>query len=456
MTLIQPILAFLGAILIMVTFHEWGHYLVARWCGVRVLRFSVGFGRILWKWQKTPQDTEWAISAIPLGGYVKMLDQREGPVLERDLPFAFDQKPLYQRTLIVLAGPLANFLLALLIYWLLLMAGMPGVRTFVDEPAAGTPAAVAGIHAGDLVLQFDDQPVTDWGDLDMRILEAALGHESPQLLIRTADGREVSRTLDLSQLKESGDDADLPRHVGLSVWNAPLEPVVGQVMANMPAAAAGLHSGDRILAVNGKSVASWQEVVKMVHESAGVALTLAVRREGQGVLTLQATPTARKEGTGKSVGLLGITPRMDETLKNRLTTVVHQSPGDAMIGAARKTLAMTQLTLQSVKGMLVGQISARNVGGAIQIADYAGQAAKVSWIAYFSFIAFISVGLGVLNLFPIPVLDGGHLMYYVAEWVLGRPLSERAMILSQKLGFALLMFLMGFALYNDIQRLITN
>jgi regulator of sigma E protease len=449
------LLAFTGAIVIMVVFHEWGHYQVARWCGVRVLRFSVGFGRVLWKWQKSPQHTEWAISAIPLGGYVKMLDQREGPVQEKDLPYAFDQQTLLRRTLIVLAGPLANFLLAVLLYWLLLMAGMPGLKAFVDEPVTGSPAAVAGIHAGDEVLLFNGQAVEDWSDFNVRILQAALSHEVVELSLRTADGRMLNRSLDLTRFEAGGDDPDLARRVGLIPWKIPLEPVVGQVIAGTAAEAAGLRPGDRILSIQGKPVVSWQELVKIIHANPEVALELELRRNGQW-MKLQATPARRQDSAGHAVGILGVTPRLDEASKNRMTTIVRQPPLAALGGAFGKTLEMTRLTLQSLKGMLTGELSARNVGGAIQIADYAGQAARVGWAAYFSFIAFISIGLGVINLFPIPVLDGGHLMYHVAEWVRGRPLSEQTMMLSQKVGFAILMMLMGFALYNDIQRLITN
>lgn len=455
LNVLWSLVAFTGAVIIMVVFHEWGHYQVARWCGVRVLRFSVGFGKVLWKWQKSPQHTEWAISAIPLGGYVKMLDQREGPVQEKDLPYAFDQQSLLRRTLIVVAGPLANFVLAVLIYWWLLMAGLPGLRAFVDEPIAGSPAATAGIHAGDEILQFNGQAVEDWSDLNLRTLQSALAHEVIELSVRAADGRSVVRSLDLSHLQAGGEDPDLTRRVGLIPWNAPLDPVVGQVMAGSAAESAGLKAGDRILSINGKSVVSWQDVVKIIHANPEVSLGLELRR-GEQWVQIQATPARRQDPAGRRIGILGVTPRVDETLKQRMTTVVRQPPLAAFTGAMEKTYEMTRLTLQSLKGMLMGELSARNVGGAIQIADYAGQAARVGWAAYFSFIAFISVGLGVINLFPIPVLDGGHLMYHVAEWVRGRPLSEQAMMLSQKVGFTVLMMLMGFALYNDIQRLITN
>ncbi len=452
---LQTALAFLGALLMLIVVHEWGHYWVARRVGVKVLRFSIGFGKPLWRSRRGPDQTEWVIGAFPLGGYVRMLDEREGIVPPEEVARAFNRQSLARRFAIVVAGPLANFILAFLIYCGLYLYGIPGLVPYVDAPPSGTLAAGAGFQAGERIIQVAHQPVETWNEVQLLLIDQSL--EKGRLEVKTQDdaGHIALHELDLSRLEASQRDANLLDQIGLKPWDFPIPPEIGQVLSEGPAGRAGLQTGDRIQAVDGQPLASWQALVKIVRASAGHVLTMTLDHQGQTrVITL--TPQTEHSEEGKVVGKIGVSPLLSPELSAHYWTTVREGPVGAIQHAASKTWEVTRLTFKTFAAMLMGEASWKNVGGPIQIADYAGQTARMGAVPYLTFIALISISLGALNLLPVPLLDGGHLMYYVVELIKGSPVSDRMLALTQRVGLMLLVALMGFALYNDIQRLLTN
>ena len=455
MTLVTTVVAFIIALGSLILFHELGHYLVARALGVKVLRFSIGFGRPLLRKRYGRDDTEWVIAAFPLGGYVKMVDEREGSVAPKDLPRAFNRQSVYRRFAIVSAGPIANFLLAIVIYWVLFVSGMPGLRPIVDEPPAATPALSAGFHAGDTLVKIDNEPVATWQDARWLLLQHAVNRGSVRIEVSDRRGYIDTRVLDLSKLTNEDMDGDFLRAIGLQRFNPPLAPVIGHVVPKGPAARAELREGDRILAVDGEAIEHWQELVAKVRQKPGAALALTVERRSGERTELKVEAEAVPEG-GRSIGRIGAAPKVDEQAMRSLMTEVRYGVGDSFGRAIAKTWETSVFSLRMLGKMLTGHISLKNLSGPITIADYAGQSAQVGWVAYLSFVALISISLGVLNLLPVPLLDGGHLMYYIVEIFKGRPVSERTMQIGQHIGMAVLFTLMLLALYNDVNRLISN
>jgi regulator of sigma E protease len=451
MSLISTLIAFIVALGVLIVFHEFGHYLVARLCGVKVLRFSVGFGMPLWKRRFGRDGTEWAIAAFPLGGYVKMLDEREGPVEVEERHRAFNVQPVAKRFAIVLAGPVANFVLAILLYWLLLVHGLPGIRPVVGAPLPDTPAAHAGFHAGDLIRRIGDAQVSTWQDVRWVLLENALRREAVRVELQSERGDINFGRLDLSRIGPEHIDGDLLQSVGITRYQPPLKPVIGRLIAGGAGERDGLNPGDEVVEVDGRPVAHWDELVSAISTAAGRALTMRVRRADR-ALQLTVTPEAKTEG-GKTVGRIGAAPRVDEAEMKKLVTEVRYGPVVAAVKALERTWEVALFTLKMLGKMIVGELSLKNLSGPITIADYAGQSAQMGWLAYLSFLALISISLGVLNLLPVPLLDGGHLMYYVAEIIKGSPVSDRVMEIGQQLGMVLLFSLMAFAIYNDINRL---
>jgi regulator of sigma E protease len=454
MTLLTTLVAFVIALGSLILFHELGHYLVARALGVKVLRFSIGFGRPLLRRTYGADRTEWVIAAFPLGGYVKMVDEREGKVAPEDLPRAFNRQPVLRRFAIVAAGPIANFLLAIAIYWVLFMSGMPGLRPILDEPPPATAAHAAGFHEGDTLVRIGTEPVATWQDARWVLLQHAVDRASVRIEVTDRRGYIESRTLDLSGLTSEDLDGDFLRAAGLLRFNPPLEPVLGQVVEGSPAHKAGLRAGDRIVAIDGTAVTSWQQVVSSVREKPGATLTLEVERDGARVQAAVTTETVNE--AGRSIGRMGAAPKVDPQAMRAMLTEVRYGFGESLVRATGKTWETSLFSLQMLGKMLTGHISLKNLSGPITIADYAGQSAQVGWIAYLSFVALISISLGVLNLLPVPLLDGGHLMYYTIEILKGRPVSERAMQIGQHVGMAVLFTLMLLALFNDVNRLISN
>ena len=448
--------SFLVTVAVLVVFHEFGHYLVARLMGVKILRFSVGFGKPLLARRRGPDQTEWVLSAIPLGGYVKMLDSREGPVPPADAHRAFDAQGVAARIHIVLAGPAANFLLALALYWVLFVTGLPGMKPIVGDPPPNSPAAVAGLASGDTLVSVADEPVATWNDARWMLLKQAVKRETTALEVETERGAHATRRLDMSGLTKDDLDKDFFAKLGL----APLQPRVaaylGKVHPGKAGERAGLAAGDLVVSVDAKPIATWAEFTAQVAASPGKELAIEVERAGRR-FPLHATPDAVSEGA-RRIGRLGIEIRAD-LLKphyDRMTTIVRYGPIDAVGKAALKVYDLSVFSVKMLGRMIVGDLSWKNLSGPITIADYAGQSAQAGWISWLGFLALVSVSLGVLNLLPIPLLDGGHLVYYFAEIVKGTPVSEKTMEIGQRLGLALLLGLTFFAFYNDLNRLFTG
>lgn len=446
--------AFALALGVLIVVHELGHFLVARLCGIKVLRFSVGFGRPLLVKRFGADKTEWAISAFPLGGYVKMLDEREGPVEPQEVQRAFNRQAVWKRILVVVAGPLANLLLAILLYWLIFMQGMEELRPIVAAPPSATAAAAAGVQDGETVRSVNGRLVATWQELRWELLQVA-ADRSPVILELINSRQEISiRHLDIRNLSESDYETDLPSSLGLRPFRPPLRPVIGMVQTDSVAERAGLRSGDEFLAIHGRTVRAWGEVSALIRQSPGIPLDIELRRDGQTV-RLQVTPSSVEEG-GQSIGRIGIQVRDDPALRQAMMITVRYGVVAALVKASAQTWDTSIFSLSMIGRMIAGQVSWKNLSGPVTIADYAGQSARLGWSYYLKFLALISISLGVLNLLPIPILDGGHLLYYIAEIIKGGPLSERIMEIGQQIGLFLLVMLMAFAFYNDINRLVSG
>lgn len=452
MELLQTLLATLVALGVLVTIHEWGHFWVARRCGVKVLRFSIGFGKPLW--MRTAADgTEYAIAAIPLGGYVRMLDEREGEVPVALREQAFNNKPVLQRIAIVAAGPLVNLAFAVLAYWLLFMSGISVVVPVVGAITPGSPAALAGVETGLEVLEVDGHPVRSWNEVNLRLASRVGESGSVELLLG-----EPKRGFAHSYQVPIDDWAvDLEREsplqaLGLEPWRPDFPAVIGQLLPDGAAARDGLQPGDRVLAVDGEAVVDWLHFVERVQAAAEVPLALLIERQGGEQQRLTLTPAARTREDGRVIGYIGAGVAPVEVPESMQRTLSY-GPLDALVNGAHKTGQMIGLTLDSIGKMIAGVISVKNLSGPITIAKVAGTSAASGLESFISFLAYLSISLGVLNLLPIPMLDGGHLMYYMVELVRGRPVSERVQMLGLRIGMALLFSLMALAIVNDIARL---
>ncbi|MEW6313233.1 MAG: RIP metalloprotease RseP [Pseudomonadota bacterium] len=454
MKILITLAAFAVALGILIVIHELGHYVAARLSGVKVLRFCVGFGRPLWLRRFGRDQTEWAIAAFPLGGYVKMLDEREGEVAREELPRAFNRQAVGKRFFIVFAGPFANFLLAILFYWVLFIHGVPGLKPMVAEPPHASAAAMAGFADQDHIVKVGGTTVQTWHDVRWALLQRALHKDVVEVEVRDSAGRDAVRTLDLSGLSVGEMSGDLLVALGLMRYEAHIEAVIGQVLEGSVAEHAGLQSGDRVLRVNDYPVRYWEDFVEWVRANPAKPLDIEIKR-GTDLQTILVVPEVVSEG-GREMGRIGTAPRMNVEMMKDMMVEVSYPVGVSLVKAMEKTGEMAWFSLKMLGKMVMGEVSLKNISGPITIADYAGQSAQVGGVAYLNFLALISISLGVLNLLPIPLLDGGHLMYYTVEFVRGRPVSERAMELGQRLGMALLFTLMLFAIYNDINRLMSS
>ncbi|HEX9398086.1 MAG TPA: RIP metalloprotease RseP [Burkholderiales bacterium] len=454
MSLLQTVLAFVVALGVLIVVHEYGHYLAARLCRVKVLRFSVGFGRPLATWRLGPDRTEWSLAAIPFGGYVKMLDEREGPVAPHEAARAFNRQGVGKRFFIVVAGPVFNFLFAIAVYAALFMHGLPEARPVIAAPPPGTLAAAAGLRGGDRVRAIDGEALETWQELRWRVLQAALQRQPVKLEIIDERGHIEATPLDLHAFPAEEIEGDVLERIGLRLYRPPLEPVLGQLVAGGAAERAGLAAGDRVLRADGIAVANWEDLVGRIRARPGVALRLVVERDGR-EQALEVTPDPVASGDTR-IGRIGAAPRVPPGYAEALSVRVQHGLFDSLSRAVAKTADISAFSLRMLGRMLIGELSWRHLSGPVTIADFAGQSAQAGWISYLTFLALISISLGVLNLLPIPLLDGGHLMYYAIEIVKGRPVSERAMELGQRLGLALLLVMMAFAFYNDLNRLLTG
>jgi regulator of sigma E protease len=446
------LLAFIAAIAILVVIHEMGHYWVARLCGVKVLRFSVGFGKAIYTKRFANSETDWVVSAIPLGGYVKMLDEREGEVAKHELHLAFNRQPVLQRMAIVVAGPVANLLLAIILFWALFIYGVPGLKPVLGEILPNTAAAAAFMHAQETIVSINEKAIPSWEQVNWVLLDIVLqGATEARIEARTAQGDIVLHVLDLKAFTSGDLNEDFLRTLGLQPYQPLVRPVIGKLVEGGVAQLAGLLPDDKILRVDSQSIEDWKDLVKTVRGHPGQLLQLEIERNGA-LQVLHLTPEATSEANIK-VGKIGAAPRIDQREFDALLTTVHYAPLAAFGHAVRKTWEISKVSLKTLGKMVVGEMSLKNLSGPITIADYAGQSAQMGVVAYLSFLALISISLGVLNLLPIPLLDGGHLLYYTVELIKGSPMSERVWGAGQKVGIALLVTLMALALFNDFSRL---
>ncbi len=431
---------------LLVTFHEFGHFIVARMCGVKVLRFSVGFGKPLWM-RRDRRGTEFAIAAIPLGGYVKMLDEREGEVAADELDQAHNRKPVGQRMAIAAAGPAFNLIFTLAAFWLMLVVGKPDYLPIVAPPTG--MAAEAGIEAGDRINTINGDAVDSWSSALQKLGENAVGRYDSRLGVTTASGSTQTRTLAFSKLPADVGESELFDRIGLTLQPRERDPVIGRVSDGMPAAAAGLKEGDRILRINGQDVAHFSDIETLIPQEAAKNPDLALlikRGDEQLDLHLKATEIAAADGKSRFVIGIASTDSHDATLQ--------YGPLEAIPQAFAKTWDVTKSSLGMIKMLVVGRASLDNLSGPITIARFANGSAQMGFAWFLNFLALISLSLAIINLLPIPILDGGHLLYYLIELIKGSPVSERTQIAGQYVGLMMLVALMGLAFYNDILRLV--
>lgn len=452
MTLFDYLVPFALALGLLILVHELGHYLVARWCGVKVLRFSIGFGKPLIVKRAGRDETEWALAAFPLGGYVKMLDEREEAVDPAEAHRAFNRQKLWRRAAIVLAGPLFNLLFAILLYWGILVTGDTGSRALIGTVTTGSIAAEAGLEAGDELLRVGDRPTPTWEAAVFALMAEALDGRDLPVRIRDTEGDERTYVLDGQALAALPEDPAILANLGLAPARPLLPPVLGEVIPGEAAAAAGLQTGDLILDTNDKPVTSWDAWVAQIRDHPGQTLRVRIAR-GDQELELVMTPRPAPGPTG-DIGRVGAGVEVPEELLAQYRAVVRLGPVDALGAAVAKTADMSWLMLKVMGRMLTGQASIENLSGPISIAESAGRSASHGWNYFIKFLAVVSISLGVLNLLPIPVLDGGHLLFFLVEAIKGGPLSEQVQMQGQRIGVALLAALMSLALFVDIQRLL--
>jgi regulator of sigma E protease len=447
-------LAFVVAIAVLVAVHEFGHFWVARRLGIKVLRFSIGFGRPLWS--KTGADgTEYWVSAIPLGGYVKMLDEREGNVPPEDLPRTFNHQSPSRRIAVLFAGPAFNFLFAIAAYWIMFVVGVPAMKPLVGAIEPGSPAAEAGLRAGDQIVAIGNSPTATMMEAQLGLLRAMVPGGRALLELEDADGRRRSAQLtfegDTHALTEPG--AMFPG-LGIGMWRPQIPAEIGQVLPEGTAAAAGLEEGDRIRSTDGRAIRDWDEWVAYIRERPGETVEVVVERDG-GTRTI-ALPIGAAESDAGPVGRIGAAPRVTPELWDPARTEQRFGPVGAVGRAVAETWRMSALTVTMMGRMILGQVSVKNISGPINIAQAAGFTAAAGVIAFLSFLAIVSISLGIINLLPIPLLDGGQIVYQCVEIAKGSPVSDRAQIVGQQVGIFLLLMLMTFAFYNDIVRLATG
>ena len=431
------------------TVHEFGHFWVARRCGVKVLRFSVGFGKPLWRYVSNSDQTEYVIAAIPLGGYVKMLDERDQDVSRGDRCHAFNTQTVGKRMAIVAAGPLANFLLAILIYWLMYTMGISGVTPIMGKPKPDSVVLRAGFMAEDRLVSVDDTRVNSWSDVRIALLDSDLGQsDDVVVVVETQQGFRQTRHIseDFSAILQQ--DGDILQNIGMVYWSPEIAPVIESVDAGSPAAQAGLIGGDRILSLNGQAINDWRELSGKVRALPNQSITLQIEREGR-VIDVSLVTSVQQDGTG----LIGVRPYIDPHLGEKVYTITRYGVLQGLWAAVKNTWKTSIVTVKMLLKLVVGQASLKNISGPVTIAHYAGVSASIGIDHYLAFIALISISIAILNLLPIPVLDGGHLLYLAFEWIKGSPLTETTQAIGQQIGILLLGGLMLLAVYNDIVHL---
>lgn len=451
MDLLHTVVAALLTLGVLITVHEYGHFWVARRCGVRVERFSIGFGPALYTWHDA-RNTEFVLALIPLGGYVKMLDAREGQVPPGAESEEFTAKPVSARIAIVAAGPLANFILAVVVFWGMYVIGVEGIAPIVDNVKPNTLAAQTSLTAGHEIVAIDDKPTPTVQILYETLAERMGDTGTIKVTSRVpGEAREFSHEVAVAAWLSDKSEPDPVVDLGINLWRPPVEPRVGALTPGLPAQQAGVLVGDLVLAVDGVAIATWGALVDYVRERPGSAILLTLEREGR-VLNLSLVPTTTRLEDGRNVGQVGIIVKQPEW-PAELIRSEHYGPAQAILPALLKTWETASGTLDNLRKMLVGLLSPKNLSGPITIAKVASASAKTGVAKYLALLGVLSVSLAVLNLLPIPVLDGGHLLFYTIEWLKGSALSEQAQLIGVKIGMALVLSVMLFAIYNDLTRL---
>ncbi len=449
------VLWFLVAISLLVTVHEYGHFWVARKLGFKVLRFSVGFGKPLYKRVgPAPDHTEFVIAALPLGGYVRMLDERDGEVAPQDLPRAFGSKPPWQRILVMLAGPAANILFAIVVLWIMFWStGLKFHTPVVGDVLLGSHAAEAGLRSGDQFVSIGGEPVRDHGDVVLGLLDMLSDEGSTDIDVRGRDGQLRHLRLsvaDAEQRLKLTEPPALFRGLGFNFWAPPSPARLGEVIEGGPAALAGLKAGDLIVAVNGTHIGNYKELAEYINARPGQTVSFAVRRANSD-LTIRVTVASDQEGD-RTIGRIRIKEDASAAppYPEELTTNVALGPLEALGKSADRAWVLTVTQAKFFVRMLTGHVSIKNLSGAVSIAEYAGETARAGAQSFIHLLVLLSLSLGFLNLLPIPILDGGQIVFQIAEWAKGRPLSDRTLLVGQQAGLLLLVLLMGVALFNDI------
>jgi regulator of sigma E protease len=452
--ILSSILAFIVAIGVLVSVHEFGHFWVARRLGFKVLRFSIGFGKPIARWRgAAPDHTEYWLSSIPLGGYVKMLDEREGPVAVADQPRAFNRRPVWQRILVLLAGPAFNFLFAIVAYWFMFSTGVPGIKPLIGSVAADSVAGRAGIEPNDEIETIGGRPTETWEAATLAIFDELLDDARIDLSVRSADGKIKNVSLDVR-----GREAELTEpsalFKGLGIRPGPAVPaVIGAVAADSAAERAGLKVNDEVLRADGNAIDTWDAWVEFIRTRPGETVSIEIRRAGEAITVPLAIGSVAEEG--KTIGRIGAASLSEIPAQVLEEMRAEQRYGvlESLPRGVAKTWEMTSLTVKMLAHMVVGQVSLKNMSGPLTIAAVAGESAQAGFGSFFNFLAVVSISLGIINLVPVPLLDGGQVVYQLAEWIKGSPLSERAMALGQQIGVFFLIVLMSFVFYNDLTRI---
>lgn len=451
---LQIVISFIVAISILIAVHEFGHFWVARKLGVKVLRYSIGFGKPIWSKTSKIDDTEYVVASIPLGGYVKMLDEREGEVQIDERHRAFNNQSVAKRFAIVFAGPAFNFIFAIFAYWLMFVIGVTGVKPIIGEVADKTPAAYAEFKSGEEIIAIDGKQTPIWDVAMQALLPGMIQHRELNVEVLTEQGLKANRTIDFGKVKHEIEPEVFFKIVGFYPWRPAIKATVGQVLEGSPAEKAGLIKGDKILSIDKIDIKDWFALVDYVSNRPQQELILLIDRNKQIIEKKLVTGIAKVEG--KEVGRIGIGPAEIGKYPEHMKVLYQYGALDAIGQSVQNTWDNSALMLNMLWKIVTGEVSLKNLSGPINIAVYAGQSASAGIARFLDFLAIVSISLGILNLLPIPILDGGHLMYYVVEIIKGRPVSEQTEEMGQRIGIAILIMLMSLAFYNDILRLLNN
>ena len=451
--ILLSIIAFIISVGLLITFHEFGHFSVARFFDIKVLRFSIGFGRPIYTRHFGRDRTEFTICLLPLGGYVKMLDDREGTVVQQEKAREFNGKPLWQRFLIVLAGPFFNFIFAIIAYSLIYTIGINALKPIIGHVETTSIASSSGFAEGQEILSINGLSTPTWPTVIDSLVNHVVSGDVVDIQVKNNSGEKQVLSLNLSSISiDEMADGNLLKKLGLNIVKLKLPPIIGEIEKNGPAQASGLLQNDRIIAVNSNLVDSWQEWVEIIQENPNKSLNVELLRE-EALINIELRPK-NYELNGKNIGRIGARPAVNDDLYSSYFALEQYSLHLAILRAFDKTWEMSVLTLKVLAKMISGDASVKNLSGPISIAKYAGQSASIGATALLTFLAIVSISLGVLNLLPIPLLDGGHLVYYVIEFFTGKPVSDSVQMTGQQIGIVLLFGLMGLALYNDFVRLL--